>query len=414
VGRAAARHNNGAQVTAREIADVVGKHKTSIMRRANKEGWAIENNIVKGGMQHRYPLECLPPDIQKALVTNMETVSMDIIPTLAPEAALEASAKIAGLEGELACRPQYNAWQDDTALSEDVLTDPRVRRIAGIVQEALEVPRGWKKSKWMQAVAVKHDTTKPTIYKWIKKYKKQGLAGLQHRKSNRGQPKAWTPEAIDFWVGLCLKRENRKIAKDALYYDILVPEAHKLGWKIGTYESALQWYNKKTTPQLKALQRGGMRALDNTLPPVLRSYADLEPFEILVGDQHRFDFWVMDDDTGEVFRPEGYFWQDLRTRCFYGGAIDKRYDSHLIGLALRIGIIKFGAFGSIYTDHGKPELSRYIMGILAAMRTLGLAVEKTVEAPLWIFPNQTRKPSTPALPCRAPTARRLSVMPKQK
>lgn len=132
-------------------------------------------------------------------------------------------------------------------------------------------------------------------------------------------------------------------------------------------------------PQFEALQRGGLRALDNLLPPVVRDYSDLAPFEILVGDQHRFDFWVMDEETGEVFRPEGYFWQDLRTRLFYGGAIAKKYDSQLMGLALRMGMRVFGPFGSIYTDHGKPEESRYIMGVLKEMRALGLAAAQTEE-----------------------------------
>jgi transposase len=119
-----------------------------------------------------------------------------------------------------------------------------VRRIAGIVQEALEVPGGWKKRKWVEAVAIKHDMAWQTIYKWIKKYKKKGLAGLKHSKKNAGKPRAWTPDAIDWWVGLCLKREHREIARDALY-DILIIEAYKNNWKIGCYESAMWWLNKK-------------------------------------------------------------------------------------------------------------------------------------------------------------------------
>jgi putative transposase len=368
-------------VSAVEIAGAVGKHKSSVMRRAEKENWVFENGNGRGGNKKLYLIKGLPGDVQKKMIENMDHIASDIVPTLSPGAALAAYAKSGEvLEGALADSraAQTSAWSDGAAISETVLTDPRVRRIAGIVQDALEVPAGWKKSKWIDAVAIKHDTTRPTIYKWIKKYKKGGLSGLQHTKPNKGKPKKWTPEAIDWWIGLCLKREHRKIAKDALY-EILTAEAQKRGWNIGGYESALGWCKKKTTPQLLALQRGGYRALDNTLPPVLRSYADLAPFEILVGDQHRFDFWVMDDDTGEIFRPEGFFWQDLRSRLFYGGAVDKKYDSQLIGLALRIGCRLFGGFNAIYTDHGKPELSRYIMGIMAAVKSLGMSVERTVD-----------------------------------
>ena len=368
-------------VTAAQIAGATGKSVQAIHKASCKQGWKFKTIKGRGKPRKEYLLNSLPGDIQKIMIENMESTEIiGMIPTLAPAAAMAATAKLAGLDGGRMRPPaRGSSWSDGTAVSESVLTDPRVRRIARIVQEALDVPASWKKSKWIDATAVKHDTTRPTIYKWIKKYRKQGLSGLAHTKSNRGRPKVWAPEAIDWWVGLCLRREHRKIAKDALY-DILIIEAEKKGWRIGCYESALSWYNKKATPQLQALQRGGARALDNTLPPVVRTYADLAPFEILVGDQHRFDFWVIDDDTGEVFRPEGYFWQDLRSRAFYGGALDKKYDSQLIGLALRVGCRLFGAFGSIYTDHGKPELSRYIMGIMGAMRTLGLNAERTVDA----------------------------------
>lgn len=370
---------------AREIGELAGKTERAIQVRAKKESWVFieENGRARGGIIKKYPVSSLPSDIQKLLVKNMETISTDIIPYLAPEVALEASLKTTDFELQNAGFGSQNkaAWSDQTAISLDVIRDPRVRRIAGVVQEALEVPGGWKKRKWVEAVAIKNDTTWQTIYKWIKKYEKKGLAGLKHSKKNGGEPRAWTPAAIDWWVGLCLKKEHRKIAKDALY-DVLIIEAHKNGWKIGCYESAMWWLNKRVTPQLLALQRGGLRALDNTLPPVLRSYADLDPFEILVGDQHKFDFWVTDDDTGEVFRPEGFFWQDLRTRNFYGGAVGRKYDAYMVGLALRIGVKIFGAFTSIYTDNGRPELSRYIMGIMADIKTLGMSAELTTDAPM--------------------------------
>lgn len=367
---------------ASELSRILEISIVAVHNMAKRKKWEHEErpNSKGGGICKHYITSSMDAKTQNSIINSTETISsesLSLIPSLAPEAALSAAYKFHELQN-----PHNNkdAWTVDTIISEKVLTDPRVQRIARIVQEALDVPKGWKKSKWINAVAVRHDTTRPTIYKWINKYQKKGLVGLSHRKSNRGKPKVWTPEAIDWWVGLCLK--HQRVAKDALYFDTLIPEAGKRGWKIGGYRSALNYYSQIATLQDEAFARGGVRALDNVLPSVLRIYTDLAPFEILVGDQHRFDFWVMDDETGEVFRPEGYFWQDLRTRLFYGGAVDRRYDSQLIGLALRIGIYKFGAFGSIYTDHGKPELSKYIMSILSAMRKLGLSAEKIIDGHL--------------------------------
>jgi putative transposase len=372
-----------AAVTAAQIASATGKTIRAINKRAQKQGWQHETSHGNGTIKKQYALSCLPADIQKCMVERMENIADVItndIPVLCPEAALAVSSRIAGADLP-GTHTGISSFASDTVLSEKTLRDPRVRRIANMVQDALCVPSGIKKSKWIRMTAQKHDIHHTTLYKYIKRYQKQGLAGLMHVKKNRGKPRAWDDEALDYWIGLCLKREHRKIAKDALY-NILAAEAEKRGWRIGSYESALGWYNEKVTPQLLALQRGGVRALDNVLPPVLRSYADLAPFEILVGDQHRFDFWVMDDNTGEIFRPEAFFWQDLRTRCFYGAAVDKKYDSQLVGLALRMGCHIFGALTAIYTDNGKPELSRYIMGILSAIRSLGMRAERTLDADL--------------------------------
>jgi len=372
-------------VSAKEIAKALGITKQAVMGKASKQQWPHEK--INGRRERRFYLSQLPGEVQTALAAS-GAISIESLPLLLPEAALELVRQATGdkvqMQGFLPAvvnGPRKETWSDETALDMTVIRDRRVARWSRIVQEAMGTPPEWKRRAWIEDVAGRRHTTASTIYRKIQKYEKKGLAGLKHTKGNRRQPKAWTPEAVDYWIGLCIKKEHRKIAKDALYA-ILAQEAATRGWRIGRYESALWWGKKRITPQLLALQRGGVRALDNTLPPVVRSYADLAPFEILVGDQHRFDFWVTDEDTGEVFRPEGYFWQDLRTRAFYGAAIAKKYDSFLMGLALRMGLKIFGPFASIYTDHGKPEESKYIMGVMKDMRSLGLEARQTVDAPV--------------------------------
>ena len=276
------------------------------------------------------------------------------------------------------------AYSPERVISGGALRNPRVAKILAILREVEAQPRNWTKGAdaWKKHVAAMHQVVPQSIYRWISKFDKRGIAGLEHRKANAGKSKAWTPEALDHWIGLCLLPAHRKIDVRALYVDALLIEAGRRGWNIGCYASAVWWRRKKANPLLLAMQNGGMRALDNLLPPVLRDYSDLAPFEMLVGDQHRFDFWVVDDDTGAVFRPECFLWQDLRTRIIYGMAFDKHYDAHLCGLALRVGIHIFGVFNSIYTDNGKPELSKYMMGILSEIRSLGMEWNLTEDAPM--------------------------------
>jgi len=272
----------------------------------------------------------------------------------------------------------HEKWNKGTAISDQDLQNPSIKRKLAALRDLDNIPFGWTKNQCLQAVATKHGVTKRTLFEWDKRYKKKGIAGLRHTKPYAGEPRQWTPEALAFWISLIVKREHRRIKIKDLY-PIFVIEANTREWKIGGLKSAYYWVKIKFTPTLKALQCGGMRALDNIMPPILRDYSDLKPFQILVGDQHRFDRWVIDEESGEIFRPEGYLWQDLRTRTIYGAAVDKKYDAWLIGLALRIGITCYGAFGSIYTDNGRPELSKFLTGILANLRSLGMEWQKTDE-----------------------------------
>ena len=433
--------------TAKEVAGIMKIHRTTIMRRAKKEGWPSVTGNGKGGDHIKYPLPTLPSDVQVA-VYNKEGAPLEMLPMLSPAVALAAMAQpVAVPTFAETFQPAYNTTSTETitidmrsdaynedretragAVEADALMSPglgspslplpmsapgllparryayeelpayspervisggalrnqRVARILAILRDVEAQPQDWAKGDdaWKKYVALTHGVAKASIYRWMGKFDKRGIAGIEHRKSNAGKSKAWTAEALDWWIGLTLKPEHRKVDLSALYDDALIVEAHRRGWNIGCYESAAWWHRKKATPLLLAMQNGGMRALDNMLPPTLRNYNDLAPFEMLVGDQHRFDFWVVDDDTGAVFRPECFLWQDLRTRIIYGMAFDKHYDAHLCGLALRVGIHIFGIFNGIYTDNGKPELSKYMMGILSAIRSLGMEWNLTEEAPM--------------------------------
>jgi len=376
-------------LTKKEISAILGVSRQAIERRAKKDDWPSQNG-------DDYPLLSLPGQIQAAWVSSIynggDTTAQGhiatIIDALAPEAVQAYRDAMLPVIPSLSDavtqkKSAFASWDEDPSrvYSLSDLSDPRVAKILDILHDVSTMPEGWTKGRrgWVELVARKHAVTWQSVYRWQTKYDKKGIAGLCHRKSTRGKAVKWSDDALEYWIGLCLKREHRHIDKRDLY-DLLIVEADRRSWRIGGYNSAMDWFNKRATPQMLALQRGGMRALDNVLPPILRDYSDLAPFELLVGDQHRFDFWVTDDETGEVFRPEGYLWQDLRTRVLYGAAIDRKYDGQMIGLALQVGLSVYGAFGSIYTDNGRPELSKYIMSVMRNMRALHLAHKQTLDA----------------------------------
>jgi putative transposase len=271
---------------------------------------------------------------------------------------------------------QRTSWNPETAICDQDLRNPRIKMILAVLRDVDAMPSTWLKGlhRWKETVAVKHGVSLGIIYKWQVKFKEGNIAALRHTKPNKDKSPAWSPEAKDFWISLCGKREHRRITRKDLY-EILCIEAKRRGWKIGGYKSALWLFHKNWNPILDAFQRGGKRAADNIMRPVSRNSSDVAPFQIVCGDQHTGDTFVVDEESGEVFRPQVYIFQCVRTRIIYGCWVaGKNYNAQGIGLSLHTGMRCWGAFGSLFTDNGRPELSKYVMSILANMRGLGLEV----------------------------------------
>ena len=229
----------------------------------------------------------------------------------------------------------------------------------------------------VESVAARHGISVATLYRWIHRADDGGMAGLCHK--NLLLEKRWCSfdkPALDYMAGLYLRRENRHLDFTEIYAET-IKECVRQGWRHGSYSTALRYIKSLPAP-LTAYRDGDSRGLDNALPPIFRDYSDLDPFQIIVGDQHKFDCWVIDDDDDtEIFRPEGYLWQDLRTRTLYGISAGKRYDSQMMGHALWVGLRIYGAFGTVYTDNGAPELSKYFFDRKTDIERMGMAHAET-------------------------------------
>jgi len=165
----------------------------------------------------------------------------------------------------------------------------------------------------------------------------------------------WDSGALAFFKQFYLKvgRETGRCTVRNAYQQTLLAAAQN-GWKIGSEQSAYV-HAREIHSELKLYVKGGSRALDNMFY-IARDLTGLRPFQIVVGDQHRFDFWVT-DDQGVYFRPECYLWLDMRTRLVYGIAFDRNYNTRTVLRALKQGVIRFGKFESTYNDNGAGEKS---------------------------------------------------------
>ena len=57
-------------VTLAQIAEALGVHRTSALRRAAKEGWPYAEEVTRGGTLRLYPLTDLPREVREALTTH--------------------------------------------------------------------------------------------------------------------------------------------------------------------------------------------------------------------------------------------------------------------------------------------------------------------------------------------------------
>ena len=141
------------------------------------------------------------------------------------------------------------------AISKGTLRKRRVTKILRIVCEAETMPRTWNKGvhAWKKHVAIKHGVALQSLYRWLVRYNEREIAGLVHTKKNKGQPKAWTPEGLNFWICLCLRPSFRWMPLKMLFEEFLFREAQIRSWNIGGFSSAIWWCRKKATPVMAAI-----------------------------------------------------------------------------------------------------------------------------------------------------------------
>jgi putative transposase len=214
-----------------------------------------------------------------------------------------------------------------------------------------------------------HGVSVSTVQRYIKDVEENGYRPLRERKER--PLVAWDQVAIDFFKSFLLvatKEVGRCTVRNA--YRHTVDKARREGWRVGSEQSAYV-HAQAIHAALKMYARGGDRALDNMFY-IARDLSGLRPFQIVVGDQHRFDFWVTDTD-GRVFRPECYLWLDMRTRLVYGIAFDRSYNTHTVLRALKMGVTRFGKFESTYNDNGSSEPSEVADYVIDQLQLYGMA-----------------------------------------
>lgn len=194
-----------------------------------------------------------------------------------------------------------------------------------------------------------------SVRRYVKDYKNYGVLG----RPKKDQEGSWDPEAISYLQGFYLSfMRTTNIQQKKPAWDAVQKEAKEKGWRIGCRSSAYALLDE--IPELmKKYAVAGNRALDNFFY-IKRDWENLNPSQIWIGDQHIFDWWVVDqDDPDHPYRPVVYLWEDGATRMVAGLAFGHgSYDSDTVIESIRIGIKRMGFFENTYNDNGTAECSK--------------------------------------------------------
>ena len=217
----------------------------------------------------------------------------------------------------------------------------------------------------VEEVVRKYGVSRSTVYNWIRAVK-----GAKPQEENcqvlansevidfKVESHTTCVDAIEYMVGTFLR--NQRVTYSYIV-EKTIEKAKENGWRIGTRGTLMRLLAQAASQIAPAIviKRGGSTAFTKSVAPLSRrNLLKYDSLDVIVGDQHIFDFLVL-DAKGNVVRPECYMFADMGSRFFLGfkGTLE-HYNSNDVAAAF-YDACRYGVPKAVYTDMGKPELSKH-------------------------------------------------------
>ena len=217
----------------------------------------------------------------------------------------------------------------------------------------------------VEEVVRKYGVSRSTVYNWIRAVK-----GAKPQEENcqvlansevidfKVESHTTCVDAIEYMVGTFLR--NQRVTYSYIV-EKTIEKAKENGWRIGTRGTLMRLLAQAASQIAPAIviKRGGSTAFTKSVAPFTsRDLLKYDSLDVIVGDQHIFDFLVL-DAKGNVVRPECYMFADMGSRFFLGfkGTLG-HYNSNDVAAAF-YDACRYGVPKAVYTDMGKPELSKH-------------------------------------------------------
>lgn len=339
-----------ASVTLADIALALSVHKTSVMRRADKESWAYSEVAVRGGKQRLYPVASLPAAIRNALLArHVESMTAPAIPAIADTSAVPGRATVSltyctdltdqqrlerdARHGVLAAIGKLQAETNCSkeAAMTTLLTNARANKLEPTLNNMLRLAKDARGRKGDDYPSIR------TLKRWL------SAPDLTPKlpAADMSIPD-WANSFLGFY------QTPQKPSVDAAYREYCKvtpaeqrPSVHQI-----------RRFLAKLGTVTRERGRMGERELKNIMPFVRRDFSLLLPNDVWTADGHTFDAEVQHPFHGRPFRPEITTILDVATRRAVGWSVDLAESGLAVVDALRNAVEREGILAMFYVDNG--------------------------------------------------------------
>lgn len=307
----------------------------------------------KGSKAFEYHINCLPDETRVYLLQRQANeIAAELALNAKPEKERKSSEEIWYEYGECTTQVKELALKRlEAALLVKSLTDNgNTRKVAIDKAGSLTEFSARAISKWFY-VKPKLNQIEPDD--WL-----AHLAMRQGLKVGDGRKAEFSKDAQSFFKTAYLRA------------DVTVTEAHRLtvkaslkhGWKVPQISVLHSWVNTHIPHELKVLLKKGKAAAHQSLVPTQRrTRMGMHALELVNGDGHvaRVHCQL---ESGKVFRPMIWVFQDVFSSAIVGYSIDISENNEMLSIAIANMIRVHGLPGGWLFDRGSAALSDLVTG----------------------------------------------------
>ena len=395
-------------LTAAEVATTMGTHKTTIMRRAEKESWTFIEERARGGKIKKYLLHGLPAEIQllynKGIATSMPGEERELdshlrgddeylddgpasLPinsvALTPRAADGSQTPAAPLPTVIC--PGLAPWQNEIAVarydlvSEYIKVKDRARKLNakgnGDARKSLERTAADFIAAYNigithpQLFKILGHVAPKTVEKWRGALTSSGFQidklAPRYGQHRRGQRIVTEPEMAAMLLHALDPNQKRisqviRWAKKSIEKDGYFSPSSE-----ATMRRALTDWRDQNYDRWVFCREGAKAMDDKVLPYLQRDSNILEVGDVLVADGHRLNIRIRYPFTGKDIRATILMFYDWRSRYPAGWYIMWQENIQCVHAALRRAILNLGKIPRmVMIDNGKAFKAKVFTGKL--------------------------------------------------